>query len=234
MAEADNAEAPKKSGWGSYFGAKKEDPGSEESASKTSWSDRLKAGKDAVMAKATELNNSDRAAWLKAKMGTWSVEAKKYMTSDSFKAAAAAIAAGAAALYSKELLDFMQNPTAEALQANPQLLFELSTMLNEIQHPSAALYHATLNQAMKAATDGGDGIMGAAAATGAMAAVSSGAASNAMSKVVQQQTGVAVDSSTLQAGLDMLPPDLIKQAVNQISPEQIFDLMKLVAKSQKT
>merc|ERR1719336_1754572 len=90
------------------------------------------------MAKATELNNSDRAAWLKEKMGVWSTEAKKYMNSDTFKAAAAAIAAGAAAIYSQELLDFMKNPTPEALQANPNLLFELSAMLTEIRHPSAA------------------------------------------------------------------------------------------------
>ena len=42
-----------------------------------------------MMAKANELNNSDRAAWLKEKMGIWSTEAKKYVNSDTFKAAAA-------------------------------------------------------------------------------------------------------------------------------------------------
>jgi len=220
-------------------------PETTEAPQKTmTWAERMaakaKSAGASAMAKATEMNNSKQGEgtytdMLKEKFGKYSKEAQTYMTSENCKKGFAVVAAGAATvaatLYSDDLLKFVQNPDLAALEANPALLLELGAMLSDIRHPSAGIYRATLNSAVQMAAGGTDGMMAAASTGAATAAVTGGLLSSAASATMASK-GVNVDPSAIQQGLDMIPADVMQEAIKQIKPDDMFALLKLVASAK--
>jgi hypothetical protein len=115
-------------------------------------------------------------------------------------------------LVTPELIAFCKNPSAEKLQANPQIVLTALTILTALGNPQAAVGRALLLSSVAVGA-------GLVAKTGEKA-VHVGTA-NIGGAVIQQQTG------------GFISQDQAATALKQMSPDQMKELLKIVQMSTK-